>query len=107
MTMDLRVFAEECVRQGLYFGIEPHYLLAVANLRSGISDYNDGDQIGPFRLTQAEWDASINNDQFEIYFLPNEISDPRRQCVIFGLMARLALDTFASSNGRNPIARPG
>ena len=35
MAIDRAKFAEECVRQGTFFRIEPHYLLGVAELRSG------------------------------------------------------------------------
>ena len=36
MPLDRASVAEECVRQGFYFGVEPHFLLAVAQFRSGI-----------------------------------------------------------------------
>jgi hypothetical protein len=49
MTIDREDFAEECVRQGVYFRVEPHFLLGVAQLRSKIADDSNGDQIGPFR----------------------------------------------------------
>lgn len=104
MTIDRATFAEECVRQGVFFGVEPHYLLGVAQLRSGISDANNGDQIGPFRLKQAEWDANSNNDEFDIHFTSTQISSPLRQCAVFGLMAHRAFDAFVSANGRNPTA---
>ena len=68
MAIDRASFAEECIRQGVYFTIQPHYLLGVAQLRSGISDQNDGDKIGPFRLKQAEWDANSNSDDFDFRF---------------------------------------
>jgi uncharacterized protein (TIGR02594 family) len=105
MTIDRETFAEECVRQGVYFRVEPHFLLGVAQLRSGIADDTNGDQIGPFRLTQAEWNANSNNDEFEIHFTPAQISSPLRQCAVFGLMAHRAFDAFVSAIGRNPSAK--
>jgi len=104
MAINRAEFAEECVRQGVYFRIEPHYLLAVAQLRSGISSDDDGDRKGPFRLTQAEWDANRNDDEFEIHFESNHISSPMRQCAVAGLMAHRAFDAFSSANVRNPSA---
>jgi hypothetical protein len=88
MAIDRDDFAEECVHQGLRFGIHPHYLVAVAQLRSGISDGDDGDRIGPFRLTQAEWDANCFDEEFEIRdFTPDDIRMPEMQCCIYALMA--------------------
>jgi hypothetical protein len=97
MAIDRATFAEECVRQGVYFRIEPHYLLAVAQLRSEISSGDDGDRKGPFRLTQAEWHDNSNDDEFDLHFTPDQIGSPLRQCAVFGLMAHRAFN-----NGRLP-----
>jgi len=105
MALDRASFAEECVRQGVYFGVEPHYLLAVAQFRSGISDDNNGDQIGPYRLTQAEWNANSNDDDFEIHFTPEQIGSPLRQCAVFALMANRAFTAFVKANNRNPTTK--
>lgn len=105
MAVDREDFAEECVRQGIIFGIEPHYLLSVAELRSGISDDSKDGRVGVFRLTQAEWNANINNDEFDIHFKPEQIISTTRQCAVFGLMAHRAFDAFVSANGRNPSAK--
>ena len=106
MAIDRPTFAQECVRQGVFFRIEPHYLLGVAQLRSGIADDNnsDGAQIGPYRLTQAEWDANCHNDEFDVHFTSAEITSWRRQCVVVGLMAHKAFDAFVSASNRNPSA---
>ncbi|HET7679892.1 MAG TPA: TIGR02594 family protein [Xanthobacteraceae bacterium] len=104
MAIDRATFAEECVRQGVFFRVEPHYLLAVAQLRSGISEGDDGDRKGPFRLTQAEWDANRNNDEFDVHFTTAQISSALRQCAVFGLMAHRSFDAFMSAKGRNPSA---
>jgi len=105
MAIDRADFAEECVRQGVFFRIEPHYLLAVAQLRSGISTDGDGDRQGPFRLAQAEWDANSTDEEFELHFTPAQITSPLRQCAVFGLMAHRAFDAFVSTNSRSPSAR--
>jgi uncharacterized protein (TIGR02594 family) len=105
MPIDRAKFAEECVQQGVYFRVEPHYLLAVAQLRSGISSDDDGERKGPFRLTQAEWDANSTNEEFDIHFKPVHISSPLRQCAVFGLMAHRAFDAFVSDTARNPTAQ--
>jgi uncharacterized protein (TIGR02594 family) len=105
MAIDRADFAEECVRQGVIFSVQPHYILAVAQLRSGISDDSKGGQVGPFRLTQAEWDANSNNDEFDVHFTPTQITSPVRQCAVFGLMAHRAFDAFVSTNSRSPSAK--
>lgn len=104
-AIDRPSFAEECVRQGAFFGVNPHYLLGVAQLRSGISDDGAGDRAGPFRLKQTEWDANCNNDEFEVHFTSTQISSPVRQCAVSGLMAHRAFDAFVSTNSRNPSAK--
>jgi len=104
MEIDRAMFAQECVRQGVTFRIEPHYLLGVAQLRSGISAASNGNEIGPYRLTQDEWDANRRNEEFDIDFKATEIISWRRQCIVFGLMAHRAFDAFISANGRNPSA---
>ena len=105
MAIDQAQFAQECVRQGVFFRIEPHYLLGVAQLRSGIADDTNGNEIGPFRLTQAQWDANRQSDEFDVHFTSDEVTSWRRQCVVFGSMANAAFDAFVSANGRNPSAK--
>jgi uncharacterized protein (TIGR02594 family) len=105
MAIDRPTFAQECVRQGAIFRIEPHYLLGVAQLRSGISDDSSGDRIGAFRFRQTEWDANRENDEFDVHFTPAHITSTTRQCIVAGLMAHRAFDAFISVNGRNPSAK--
>jgi putative chitinase len=105
MPIDRALFAQECIRQGVFFNIEPHYLVGIAQLRSGISDDSHGDRIGPYQLTQAEWDANSNDDEFELHFTSLQINSPTRQCAVFGLMTQRAFDEFHSANGRNPSAK--
>jgi putative chitinase len=106
MMIDPGLFAEECIRQGVFFAVEPHYLVAVAQFRSGISDDSEGDQIGPFRLTQAEWNANSNDDQLDVQFTPEHIHSPTRQCTVFGLMVMRAFQAFASANSnRSPTSK--
>jgi uncharacterized protein (TIGR02594 family) len=56
-------------------------------------------------LTQAEWDANSNNDEFELHFTPAQISSALRQCAVVGLMAHRAFDAFVSTNSRSPNAK--
>jgi hypothetical protein len=97
--------AEECVHQGLRFGIHPHYLVGVAQLRSGISEQTAGDRIGPFRLTQTEWDANCADEEFGISdFVAADINTPEMQCCIYALMALRAQNRSLLKLGRLPSA---
>lgn len=103
--IDRAEFAVECVTQGLSCGISPHYLLAVAQLRSGISDGDQNGQIGAFRLTQAEWDANRSDDEFALDFLATDITEWDMQCAVFAVMAFRAFDAFSqANNGSAPSA---
>ena len=104
MVIDHALFAQECVRQGTVFGVNPHFLLGVAQFRSGISDDSDGDQIGPFRLKQGEWNANCNSDEFDLHFAPTQISSATRQCAVVGFIMHRAFDAFQSKIGRDPSA---
>src|ERR1700716_908249 len=90
-TIDRAEFAEGCVRQGLSCGANPHYLLGVAQLRSKIADDTVGDQIGPFRLTQTEWNLHCTDSAFNLDFPPADITDPDR-----------AFDAFEAASHRTP-----
>lgn len=70
MGIDRSDFAEECVDGAVYCGISAylHYLLAVAQLRSKISDTNQGEEIGPFRLIQKDWDAFRSDADLNLIF---------------------------------------
>jgi hypothetical protein len=97
-------FAQECVFRGLFFGVNPHYLLGVAKLRSDIKDDSEGNLIGPFRLTQAEWDANSSNLEFGLKYRPDQISSWRRQCGVFGLMTYVTQNALHLKLSRYPSA---
>jgi putative chitinase len=98
--------AQECVRQGVGFRVEPHYLLGVAQLRSGISNDPSGTQFGPFRLERPEWDAHRENNEFDIHFTSEQITGSwRRHCTVFAYMASQAFDAFVAAKQRNPSAK--
>ncbi len=98
------LFAHECVWDGLYFAVQPHYLMAVARLRSHIVDDTQGDLIGPFRLTRAEWAANSRDDEFGVDFLPTDITLWRMQCSVFALMTQRTQEALATTLTRNPSA---
>ena len=98
-------FAEECVRQALFLGVNPYYLTAVAQLRSGIADDTQGDRIGPFRLTQTEWDANCFDAEFGfVDFEATDIKGWDMQCAIYALMTLRAQNRLLEQLGRYPNA---
>ena len=100
-------FASECVIQALYCGVNPHYLVGVAQMRSGLTDTNNaaGDQIGPFRLAQADFNQYCTDTEFEFHFQPTDITTWFVQIPIFALMTHRASDKFFLANSRNPTAK--
>ncbi len=95
MDIDPEDFALECIQWALYCGVQAHYMVAVAQMRGkGFNDATDGDQIGPFRLTQAAWDAFRSDAEFEIKFDSSQITSWRRQCLVFAVMTDRAFDRF-------------
>jgi hypothetical protein len=106
MNIDRSDFAEECVDAANYCSIftHLHYLLAVAELRSKISDTNEGEEIGPFRLVQKDWDAFKSDADFEFNFLSEDIHRWRAQCHIFALITHRAEARLFAKLNRNPSA---
>src|SRR6266581_1668403 len=99
-----KIFANECVLQGLFLGVNPHFLMAVAKLRSGINDDVEGDRIGPFRVTQQEWDANGGAADLEVILDPQDITDWRLQCLYAALTSYRAQNRVLEHLGRYPSA---
>jgi hypothetical protein len=103
-------FARQCWIEALFSDANPHYVAAVAELRSGTANKKQGDDIGPFRFTQAEWDAGRAVKEFALDgYTAKDIADWRMQVVLFTLMTHVAeLAMLAELNkitaGRRPSA---
>ena len=105
MSINLEDFARDCADQAFRFGVNAHYLLAVAELRSGINDDSEGDGIGPFRIKQADWDSLGAEPKFELTLQPDQIKRPGMQCVFAALQTLRAQEKFLKqSRGRFPSA---
>ena len=101
--IEIHNFARQCWWVYLLYGVNPYYLLAVAQLRSDLFGDQDRTGIGPFRFIQAEWDAGRVNPQFGLgTYREKDISDWRMQCIMYGVMTLNAGDTLARSLGRQP-----
>jgi hypothetical protein len=103
-AIDPAQFAGISVQNAVYLGVNPHYLVAVAQLRSGIDDGTNGPRIGPYRLLQSEWDPFCTDAEFEYDYLPSDINDWIMQSAIFALMTYRAQTTLLSSLSRYPSA---
>jgi hypothetical protein len=102
--IDKALFAKECWRQALYTGTNAHYLAAVAELRSHIRTGSDGATTAPFNLTQAEWDKTIKDTDFQLDFLAGDIDNWRLQCAVFAVMTLRTMEGLMK--GANKDKRP-
>jgi hypothetical protein len=103
MTISRDKFAQICVEQALIFGVSPHYLVAVAELLSGINDDSDGGRIGCFRRTQQQWNAEGSAPEFDVALQPDDINSTRMQCTFAALQTFRAQDKFLKAHdGKYP-----
>jgi hypothetical protein len=86
MPINREDFAQDCVDQAFRYGVDPDYLVALAQLLSGIKDDADGAKIGPYRITQADWDAKSADPLFPANFKPEHITLPALQCTFAAVM---------------------
>ncbi|MEA2892649.1 MAG: hypothetical protein QOI05_3442 [Bradyrhizobium sp.] len=98
MAIERDRFAQICVDQALLFGVNPHYLVAVAELLSGIKDDTDGNRIGCFRRTQTEWNEKGSAPEFLVALQPGDINSTRMQCTFAALQTFRAQDKFLKAN---------
>ena len=106
-------FADECWVEALFSDANPHYVAAVAEMRSATSSGQQAGSpplSGPFRFTQAEWDAARAVPEFGVTsYSARDIADWRMQVVLFTLMthrteALLTADLNAIANRRPSAA---
>jgi hypothetical protein len=104
MSVDTGDFAITCVNQGLFLGVNPHFLVAVAFSLSGIKDDANGNRIGPFRFTQADWDAKLNDPAFDGSLTSADITDSGMQCIFAAVQTLHAQDSLVQALNRYPSA---
>jgi hypothetical protein len=112
--IDKLKFANQCWVEALFSDANPHYVAAVAEMRSATSSGQQagaqGPFSGPFRFTQAEWDAARAVPEFGTdSFSARDIMDWRVQVVVFTLMthrseAAITAELNAVTPGRRPSA---
>jgi hypothetical protein len=96
-------FARDCVNQGLFLGVNPHFLLAVADVLSGINDDTVSGKVGPFRITQADWDAQLSDPNLD-GVQKTDINSPGQQTLFAAVQALNAQDKLVKSLKRFPSA---
>ncbi|WP_454651868.1 D-Ala-D-Ala carboxypeptidase family metallohydrolase [Bradyrhizobium liaoningense] len=104
-AVDKVLFANFCLRQANFCGVNTHYLAAVAQLRSQINDDVVNDEIGPYRFTQVVWDQNRKNQEFAPDFESEDVHSWRMQVSVFARMTSGVLGTLVGENGgRSPSA---
>jgi hypothetical protein len=103
--IDKEEFARMCWQSAIYAGVNPHYMMAVAEMRSGVKNDADPTGAGPFRLSQAEWDADWDGATLGYQYDAGDISNWRSQCSMFALMVRRTMEQMGGSGSGRPTAR--
>jgi Phage tail lysozyme len=107
--IDLDSFATASVVQALFFGVNSHYTVALALLRSKkadgtLSDEAVNDAIGPYMINQDSWDAGCVANDLEIVLQKEQVTGWRFQCIFAALNAYRSQCRFLDRLGRYPSA---
>jgi hypothetical protein len=105
-TIEQDNFADECVTMALQYGVNAHYVMAAAMLRSKLNNDVIGEKHGPYLWTQAEWDANPDrrNPALGDPLASEDISDWREQVTVFVLMTLGQFTALQAKLGQNPSA---
>lgn len=89
--IDKPEFTLQCWREAVGANANPHYMAAVAEMRSKTATGDINGRAGPFCMTQTEWDASRADPAFGLDGVgARDIRDWRLQCAMFALRASSA-----------------
>lgn len=102
MAINRDDFARQCVESGVLIGVQPHFLMAVAEFRSGIVDKKTGEAIGPYRVTEAEWNADGSHQELEIHLGAEFRKRAFAQVLHAGIRTLRVSQAFSLENGRYP-----
>ena len=101
--LDKLVFADACVQKSIVWGVNAHYLMSIAQLRTGVIDDKDkNNDIGPFALSPTEWAFYAGLPEFDLGIAPEDINNWRLQCVVFAVMIVNTQQKIASLIGDQP-----
>ncbi|PWV99207.1 uncharacterized protein DUF2272 [Hoeflea marina] len=104
--LDKVIFARECVFEGGSFGVLAHYLMAVAQMRTNVTDGpQSGDaDYGPFALSTAEWDLFGSLEEFDFNMSAENYRNWTAQCMVFAAMTNVMQRKLAGLLANQPTA---
>ena len=103
--IDVQSFIRMCWLRSLSSDVPAHYLVAAAKLRSNIVNDRAGNEIGPYRFTQAAWDKAVGDPALDLtHIQKSEIDRWDSQCIVFAALAARDLDELRTDIGRQPSA---
>lgn len=102
--LDKLVFAEACVRRGVSWGASAHYLMAIAEMRTHITDgpNANGVDVGPFALSPFEWKFYTTLSDYDLGMATDDIVNWRAQCSVFAVMILVAQQNLATLISAQP-----
>jgi len=104
-NIDKPRFFRQCWREGLSSEVIPHYLAGIAQARSEIKGDTQNNEVGPFRLSQAEWDAGRKDDALKMTdFRSGEIGQWDFQLGMFAALTARDLAALTAALTRPPSA---
>ena len=91
----------------MFFGVNAHYLVSLALIRSkkldgALSDDGVNGALGPYMIDQSLWDAGCVANDFEIVLRSEQIKGWRFQCIFAALNAYRSQCQFLDRTGRYP-----
>jgi hypothetical protein len=102
--LDKLVFAEACVRRAVSWGTSAHYLMAVAEMRTHITDgpNANGVDVGPFALSPFEWNFYTTLSDYDLGMAASDIINWRSQCSVFAVITLVIQQNLATLISSQP-----
>ncbi|GIL02983.1 MAG: hypothetical protein BroJett030_28820 [Alphaproteobacteria bacterium] len=104
--IDLDLFAQTCVDAARLVGVNSLYLIALAEVESGIrnvgTSIGSGTAFGPFQITQSTWNGYRQKPELGIDWGEQDRFDPMAQCDVAALIAAEAAVALATIPGVGP-----
>jgi N-acetylmuramidase len=102
--LDKLVFAEACVRRAVSWGTSAHYLMAIAEMRTHVTDgpNANGVDVGPFALSPFEWAFYTTLTDYDLGIAAGDIVNWRSQCSVFAVMTLTIQQNLATLISSQP-----
>jgi Phage tail lysozyme len=90
-SLDKSVFALNCHLRAMDYGVSPHYLMSIAQMRTDIKDgaAADGIGFGPFSLSTGEWSKFGEQPSLGLNYAAADRENWRAQCMVFAAMTMI------------------